>query len=131
MRLLLDTHVAVWLTTDDLKLSGGARELISVSASGVYVSIVSLWEVAIKRSLTGKRTGQLDASAAQLLADLRASGVDLLDVELAHVFAVETLPWHHRDPFDRLIVAQALHEPMRLVTSDRTLGRYSDTVIVV
>lgn len=100
-------------------------------ASSVHVSIVSLWEYAIKRSLPARRTGWLDAPAAEFASDVDASNVNWLGLSFAHAIAVETLPRHHGDPFDRLLVAQAMHEPMQLVTSDAALPQYSENVILV
>lgn len=131
MRLLLDTHVAVWLVTNDPKLSARARSLIVDEATAVNVSLVTLWEVAIKRSLPASRFGELAVSAAVLMQDFQAANIELLGVSPEHACAIELLPWHHRDPFDRMLVAQAMHEPLRLVTSDKVLARYSDTVILV
>lgn len=130
MRLLLDTNVAIWLTVDDRRLSARARAAIE-EASSAHFSIVSLWEVSIKRSLTGERASRPRWSAPELAGEMERAGVDLLPLAPAHAFAVEFLPFHHRDPFDRLLVAQAIHEPMRLLTSDAVLARYSDMVILV
>lgn len=95
------------------------------------MSVVSLLEVAIKRSLPIGRSDRPKLSASELAREMENAGVDLLPLAREHAFAVEFLPLHHRDPFDRLLVAQAMHEPMRLLTSDSVLARYSDTVILV
>lgn len=111
-------------------LSQRARSLIE-EASSVHLSVVSLLEVAIKRSLPIGRPDRPTLSASELSREMEEAGVDLLPLKPEHAFAVEFLPLHHRDPFDRLLVAQALHEPMRLLTSDAKLARYSDMVILV
>lgn len=131
MNLLLDTHVALWALTEDPKLSRQARSLIGDPSSSVAVSVVSLWEVSIKNALRRARRSSLPFASAETLRLFEEAGFQLLPVTAAHAVAVEELDPLHGDPFDRLLVAQAMSEPMRLVTSDRLLARYSDTVIVV
>lgn len=131
MNLLLDTHVALWALTADPKLSRQARSLISDARSSLSVSVVSLWEISIKNALRRARSSSLPFSSSDTLALFNAAGFRILPVTAAHAIAVEGLDLLHADPFDRLLVAQALTEPLRLVTSDRLLARYSDTVIVV
>ena len=126
MNLLLDTHVALWAITDHPRLPARMRELICSPRSTVWVSAVSLWEIAIKHSL---KRGDMPISGEEALGYFRDSGYRLLSVEPEHAAAVENLPSHHADPFDRLLVAQALAEPMRLLTSDPIVARYSDTII--
>lgn len=130
MRLLLDTHMGLWTTGANRLLPPRARSLIE-EASSVHLSVVSLLEVAIKRSLPIGRPDRPALSASELSREMEEAGVDLLPLKPDHAFAVDHLPLHHRDPFDRLLVAQALHEPMRLLTSDAMLARYSDMVILV
>lgn len=126
MNLLLDTHVALWAITDDPKLSTEARELILAPRAVVWVSTVSLWEIAIKHGL-GR--GDMPVSAHEALGYFRLAGYRLLAIEPEHALAVEQLPPYHHDPFDRLLVAQALIEPMRLMTHDANVARYGDTII--
>lgn len=128
MNLLLDTHVALWAITDHPRLSSRARELILAPRAVVWVSAVSVWEIAIKHAL-GR--GEMPVSGQDALRYFGQAGYRFLAVEAEHAAAVESLPAHHQDPFDRLLVAQALVEPMRLMTHDATLARYSDTVIEV
>lgn len=128
MNLLLDTHVALWAITDHPRLSAGARELILAPRAVVWVSAVSVWEVAIKHALG---CGDMPVSGQEALQYFRQAGYRFLAVEPEHAAAVENLPAHHQDPFDRLLVAQALVEPMRLMTHDATVARYSDTIIEV
>jgi PIN domain nuclease of toxin-antitoxin system len=128
VNLLLDTHVALWAITDHPRLSGSARELILAPRTVVWVSAVSVWEVAIKHGL-GR--GDMPVSGQAALHYFRQAGYRFLAVEPEHAAAVENLPAHHQDPFDRLLVAQALVEPMRLMTHDATVARYSDTIIEV
>lgn len=128
MNLLLDTHVALWAITDSDRLSRDARELITAERAVVWVSVVSLWEIAIKHSL-GR--GDMPVSAKDAAGYFHESGFRVLAVQSEHVLGIESLPAIHSDPFDRLLVAQALAEPMRLLTGDALVARYSDMVIAV
>ena len=128
MNVLLDTHVALWAITDSPRLPESARALILSPRNQVWVSVVSLWEIAIKHSL-GR--GDMPVSAQEALDYFTAAGYRLLAVEPVHAAAVETLDRHHQDPFDRLLVAQALVEPLRLLTHDATMARYHDSIILV
>ncbi len=126
MNLLLDTHVALWAIADSPKLPKKARELIQSPKSSVWISAVTIWEIAIKYKL-GR--GDMPISSQDALRYFRDAGYVFLPVEPEHAVAVEDLPAHHADPFDRLLVAQALTEPMRLITHDATVAQYSDTII--
>lgn len=128
MKLLLDTHVALWAIADDPRLDATARKLILDPANEVTVSAATLWEIAIKHSLN---KGDMPLSGADALGYFRDAGYRLLPITPQHAVAVEDLPPIHRDPFDRLIAAQALLEPLRLLTHDGTLARYSDTIILI
>jgi PIN domain nuclease of toxin-antitoxin system len=125
MRLLLDTQVYLWYLADSRKLPAQARRRIA-SAEDVFVSAASIWEAAIKVV-----TGKLQAAVEDLTDGIAASGFRELPVSVHHAARVATLPEHHRDPFDRLLVAQAIHEPLHLLTSDAQLARYSTLVIAV
>lgn len=128
MNLLLDTHIALWAITDSPKLPARARELIAAPRNTVWVSAASIWEIAIKHSL-GR--GDMPVSGEQALRFFQQAGYRLLAVEPEHAAAVGDLPAHHADPFDRLLVAQAQVEPMRLLTHDVQVARYSDMVVRV
>jgi PIN domain nuclease of toxin-antitoxin system len=128
VNLLLDTHVALWTITDSPKLTASARNVITAPKTIIWVSVVSIWEIAIKHSL-GR--GDMPVSSIDATRYFRQSGYQLLPVEAEHVMALEGLPHHHHDPFDRLLIAQALTEPMRLMTRDEMIARYSDTVIKI
>lgn len=128
MRLLLDTHVLLWALADDRRLPQRARKLIVDADNEVWVSAVSIWEVSIKHAL-GR--GDMPISGAAALQYCQAAGYALLSITPAHAATTETLPALHADPFDRLLMAQALCEPLRLLTHDETVARYSDTVIRV
>lgn len=130
MRLLLDTHIAVWAIERPERISEMGKELLSDAANVAYVSAVSIWEISIKNPLN-KRNDGFNFSAQKAIERFLISGFALLDITSVHAAAVETLPLIHRDPFDRLLVAQALSEPMRLMTADPMIARYSDTVILL
>jgi PIN domain nuclease of toxin-antitoxin system len=128
VNLLLDTHVALWAITDSPRLSTRARDLIGGQNAQVWVSAASVWEIAIKHAL-GR--GDMPVSGKQALRYFQESGYQLLAIEAEHAAAVEELPAHHQDPFDRILVAQALVEPMRLLTHDATVAKYSGAFVVV
>lgn len=125
MRLLLDTQVYLWTVTDSRKLNARARQTI-VEASEVYVSAASIWEIAIKASL-----GKLEGDPRELADAVAASGFRELPVNSRHAAMVHGLPFHHHDPFDRLLLAQALCEPLRFLTADQTLAQYSELVMTI
>jgi PIN domain nuclease of toxin-antitoxin system len=116
VRLLLDTHVLIWWDQGD-RLSAEAIAAIR-QAEQVYVSAVTGWEIAIKKSIGRLETTRLVAEAVS------ESGFEELPVRLAHAAQVESLPWHHRDPFDRMLVAQSRAEGLTLVTRDAALDAY-------
>jgi PIN domain nuclease of toxin-antitoxin system len=131
VRLLLDTHIALWAIADDPRLPTQAAELIADPDNEVLVSAASLWEIAIKHALARGGPNDMPISAQQALGYFRDAGYALLDIAPAHVVAVEQLPILHADPFDRILVGQALTVPLRLITHDTRLARYSDTVLMV
>ena len=128
MNLLLDTHVALLAITDSPKLSQQARDVLTSPKTTVWVSAANLWEIAIKHSL-GR--GDMPVSSQDAMRYFKESGYRFLAVEAEHALAVETLPAHHQDPFDRILVAQALVEPMRLMTHDPLVALYSDSIIKI
>lgn len=128
MNLLLDTHAALWAITDSPRLPAKARDLIVSPKTTVWISAASLWEITVKYSL-GR--GDMPVSGQDAQGYFRASGYQFLAVEPEHAVAAGELPPHHQDPFDRLLVAQALVEPMRLMTHDPLVALYSDTVIKI
>ena len=125
MKVLLDTHVLLWAMQDSKQLSTAARKCIR-SAEATYVSAASLWEIAIKASL-----GKLSVDSDLLEEQLELAGLQPLSISWQHTVQVRKLPMHHRDPFDRMLVAQAMSEPLRLLTHDARLRVYSDLVTVV
>ncbi|MBI2806529.1 MAG: type II toxin-antitoxin system VapC family toxin [Planctomycetes bacterium] len=122
MNLLLDTHVFLWFCQDDPSLSAAAKKLIENAANRKLVSVASCWEIAIKAGLGKLKLGE--ASATYIPAALAQTGFELLPISVAHAIGVESLPFHHRDPFDRLLVAQSIGEGFPIVSSDAFLDAY-------
>ena len=127
MRLLLDTHLMLWWVGKNPRLPKALRVLAD-AAETVYFSRASMWEIAIKVSM-----GRLKLDVNQFSDSIERQGFEWLEIKDAHLRAVATLPFivDHRDPFDRLLVAQSMIEPLLLLTSDATLTRYGTTVRLV
>ena len=125
MRLLLDTHIVLWALAGSRQLKAPARRIIE-AADEVYVSAASVWEIAIKA-----RIGKLDADPFAVAAAIAPSGFLELPVTAIHAAGVSQRAAVHNDLFDRLLLAQALAEPLRLLTADAVLARYSDLVMLV
>ena len=125
MRLLLDTNVLLWTLAGSPKVQP-VSQLILAPESEVFVSTASLWEIAIKT-----RIGKLTADLTEIRQAVAASGLLELSIHGEHVETIATLPMHHKDPFDRMIVAQAITEPMRLLSGDRQLAVYTELVHLV
>jgi PIN domain nuclease of toxin-antitoxin system len=123
LKLLLDTHAALWFLSDDQRLGENARRDLTDETNVVLLSAAVVWEVAIKRSL-----GKL-VVAEEYLSLLLGAGVQALAVSVDHAAAAEALPWHHRDPFDRMLVAQAAIEGAALVSRDEALRPYGVTLV--
>jgi PIN domain nuclease of toxin-antitoxin system len=123
MRLLIDTQIFIWAVMESENLSPHARGII-LNATDVFVSAASIWEISIKA-----RLGRLEGAPREFVAAIEQSGFKELAISARHAAAVHELPLHHRDPFDRLLIAQTLSEPLRLLTADRRLSQYSDLVI--
>jgi PIN domain nuclease of toxin-antitoxin system len=125
MNVLLDTHTFLWALTDESKLSERVRTLLPTADT--WFSVASLWEIVIKARL-GKIPVPRPAGPF-ILAKLAFNGVRLLPVTSDHVLRIESLPDHHNDPFDRLLIAQSLHEKLPLLTADRVFRNYPVEVI--
>jgi PIN domain nuclease of toxin-antitoxin system len=125
MRLLLDTHIFYWSFYEQYRLSHKALKLIE-NAEEIFVSSATIWEIAIK-----VRIGKMNADLEELLTYIDESGFQELPVFSRHAMLVAKLPMHHADPFDRLLIAQAISEPLHLVTVDGQLQPYSELVIQV
>jgi PIN domain nuclease of toxin-antitoxin system len=127
LRVLLDTHVFLWAISDPERLSSRVQEVIKDARNEVLLSIASAWEIAVKSSL-----GKLDLphpAMAFVQRQLASHRLGILPIQLSHLSALEKLPWHHRDPFDRMLVAQCLAESASLVTVDTQLRRYEVEVL--
>jgi PIN domain nuclease of toxin-antitoxin system len=122
VNFLLDTHVFIWVVDDDPRLSAAAWSMIE-GADTVYVSSASIWEATIKYQL-----GKLKVAPDRLLDAVAPSGFAELAISLRHAAAVAHLPPIHRDPFDRLLLAQAISEPLHFLTADDKLAQYSELV---
>ncbi len=128
MRLLLDSHVLLWLLTDDRRLSASARALIGAARAECYVSAATWWELAFKQTREGSR---LPLPLPEIRAAALNAGVLELSVTVTHALRVTELPPLHRDPFDRMLIAQAISEPMRLVTADTQVLAYQGVCAVL
>jgi len=127
MRILLDTHIFIWATTDDARLSPLARDLM-LAATEVYVSAASIWEISIK-----SRLGKIDADPDVMVRAIATSGFRELPVSAAHAAQIARLPHaaDHKDPFDRLLVAQSMVEPLVLLTADPKVVAYGSLTKLV
>ena len=127
MRLLLDTQLVLWWEAGSPKVLGGLKELVD-EADAVFFSRASLWEIALKASM-----GKLRLNVEKFAANIEAGGFLWLDIRNTHLFTVATMPIldDHKDPFDRLLVAQSRTEPLLLITADKGLARYGDIVKVI
>lgn len=124
MKLLVDTHVLLWALADPDQLSSRARVMISDSGNVVFVSMASLWEIGIKKSL-----GKIELPDT-FFTSVKAAGFEILPIQLSHIQVLGELPFHHRDPFDRMLVAQAQHEQLWLVSCDAEINKYLPGMIL-
>ena len=130
MRLLLDTHIALWAVEGATKLGERARALIASRENDVFVSVVSVWEIAIKHPLQRGSVNDMPISGRTAADLFQRAGYAVLPVSVTHVTAMDTLPRLHGDPFDRMLVAQAITEPMQLLTRDARLTAYGAPVML-
>lgn len=124
MKILLDTHAFLWAITDDPRLSVGARQILRTA--DLFLSVGSLWEIVTKVQI-----GKLplpEAPSRYLPRHVAALKAELLPIQAAHVLRLESLPLHHRDPFDRLLIAQSLEERLPLLSADSLLASYGAEV---
>lgn len=126
MKLLVDTHLLLWWFADDERLPAQARVALADDGNEVSVSVASVWEIALKAD-----RGKLKVRLSDFLGEIHANQFEILPVEAAHVLASASLPQHHRDPFDRMLIAQAGSESLRLLTHDRNLLPYGEPVLLV
>jgi PIN domain nuclease of toxin-antitoxin system len=127
MNLLLDTQAFLWLDTNEEKLSAAATAACADLDNELWLSVVSVWEMQIKISIGKLR---LQRALPEIINDqCSTNGIQILGVELGHAFEVGNLPLHHKDPFDRLLIAQARHEGFPIVSKDPEFARYPISVI--
>jgi PIN domain nuclease of toxin-antitoxin system len=122
VRLLLDTHALLWVLADPARLRPGTHRVLAAASNAVFVSVVSLWEIVVKR-----RVGKLEADIASIIAQMSpASKMQWLSISRRHLHVLNDLPFReqHRDPFDHLIISQAISEDMTLVTQDQNARLY-------
>ena len=119
MRLLLDTHALLWWLSDDDRLAPRARDLLGDPCNDIFVSVASLWEIAVK-----VRVGKLEADLKEITDAVQREGFAPLDISTAHLLTLVDLPRHYRDSFDHLLIAQAITEDAGFVTEDRNTPRY-------
>jgi PIN domain nuclease of toxin-antitoxin system len=129
MKLLLDTHVAIWAVHRPHYLSAAALRLIENEANKIVVSAASIWEIAIKRKRGGRDLPPFDSADA--IEMFQEAGFELASISAEDCAFTQSLDLIHHDPFDRLMIAQALREPYRLVTRDAIVARYSPSIILV
>lgn len=125
MRLLLDTHIVLWTLIGSPRIAS-VQDLILSDEIEVFVSVVSWWELATKITI-----GKLDADLSMLRQTARDSGFFELPVQGEHTEVLVSLPLWHRDPFDRMLIAQSMAEPMKLITADTVLKQYTDLVMLI
>ena len=126
MKAILDTHAFLWALAGDTRMSRHAREVFAGSGD-LFLSIASVWEILIKVQ-SGKMPFPRPAGP-YVLKRMAENSIEALPISLNHLLAIERLPMHHRDPFDRILIAQSLEENLPLVTADRVFGRYDVKVI--
>jgi len=122
MRLLIDTHILIWFLEGSKLLSKSRRQIIANQQNDIFVRIASLWEMAVKISI-GKLT--LAHSLAAVIKQIAAQDIEILPITPEHALQVFILPFHHRDPFDRIIIAQSQIENLTIMTGDNDFGSYS------
>ena len=129
MRLLLDTHALLWWVEGDAQLTHAARAAIADPANELFISVAATWELAIKTTRPQKPLILSDPLDVYLARWLPVYGVDILPVQQSHALQLRLLPDHHRDPFDRIMIAQAIREGMTLVSGDGHVGKYPVSLI--
>ena len=122
MKFLIDTHTLLWIVTNDKKLSKTANKLYLNSENLIFVSLASIWEMAIKISL--KKLSIEEPLKDFIHTQIKRNDIRILNIEPEHILLLENLPFHHRDPFDRLIISQSMNENIPLLSSDKVFDRY-------
>ncbi len=131
MKVLLDTHIALWAMFSSDQLPAEARRILSIPAVDVWVSVACIWEIGIKHTRFRGDLTRIPISAGEAFAACQEVGYGILPIRPDHVLAATVLPRHHNDPFDRIMVGQAEVEAMQLITTDNTLKAYGGAVLSV
>ncbi|CAN5344638.1 type II toxin-antitoxin system VapC family toxin [soil metagenome] len=126
MKVLLDTQILIWSFDQTEKLSEGTVEIIKNPENQIFVSVVTFWEIAIKLSLEKLK---LPFELSQLVEETLLNNIEILGIEVNHIIKVASLPFHHRDPFDRLIISQGITGNFSIITSDDKFALYNITRI--
>lgn len=121
MSYLIDTHTLIWAISDTNKLSRKVRKLIENLDNKIYISVVSLWEITVKKSLGKLEFGFTTEEFFDLITKTR---IEVLNIEKDHLIKLQSLAYHHKDPFDRLIIAQCISENYSLISKDQVLSKY-------
>ncbi len=124
MKFLLDTHALLWWLSDDAALGAKARDIIADPANDILVSVVSLWEIVVK-----VRVGKLQADIKDISAAVETEGFELLGISPGHLLRLAKLPRHHKDPFDHLLIAQAVTEGATFVSEDQHISKYAVSLL--
>ncbi|MBF0227653.1 MAG: type II toxin-antitoxin system VapC family toxin [Desulfobacterales bacterium] len=122
MKILLDTHAFLWFLSDNDKLSQGTRKVLENSNNDIFISIASFWEISIKLSLSKLI---LDIPFELLFDEAKDLNIQILHINKEHLMILKELPFHHKDPFDRLLIAQSIQENLTIVTADSYFKSYS------
>jgi len=122
LKYLLDSHVLFWIITGDLQLSRKAKNIYLDEKNKIFISIASLWEIAIKISLNKLSISMRLPEFVQ--EHVIANEISIMPIELTHIYNLENLPFYHRDPFDRLIIAQSMAEKINILSNDTVFDRY-------
>jgi len=123
MKYLFDTHTLLWTVTDDPQLSLKAKEIYLDAGNEILFSMASIWELAIKASL---KKITFEKTLEKFIEEhVKGNNIDILKIELPHVLRVENLPFHHRDPFDRLLIAQSIENNLSLISNDSLFDKYN------
>ena len=123
---LLDTHTLLWFIEDDIKLSIQAKSILSENSTPKFISIVTLWEIAVKYSL---KKLELNISLADFFNLIHSSDINIINISTEHLLILNSIEQHHKDPFDRIIIAQAIAENFTIITKDENFSKYEVNII--
>ncbi len=123
---LLDTHTLLWFIEDDIKLSIQAKSILSENSTPKFISIVTLWEIAVKYSL---KKLELNISLADFFNLIHSSDINIINISTEHLLILNSIEHHHKDPFDRIIIAQAIAENFTIITKDENFSKYEVNII--